>query len=177
MSPNRSFPQNAPVSDLLRVLHVLVLPSSLFNTLTRTRARSHASRHGYTLTQLSVTRAFTNPLHHSPSQGAATYSLLCERPGPGLPSCCGEHHWGFISPLFLNFSLIVDQQCPSDSLPLLRSYPGQFHSEAQRLPGPGELPGLLSPLRPQPCPLSHLSTCSETHTYMRARCASSLQTL
>lgn len=34
----------------------------------------------------------------------------------GSPAAEVEHLWGFISPLFLSFSLIVDQQCPSNSL-------------------------------------------------------------
>lgn len=58
----------------------------------------------------------------------------------GSPAAEVEHLWGFISPLFLSFSLIVDQQCPSSSLSL--------HCYSLPYPHP---PGFSFVLRPRVC--------------------------
>ena len=127
---------------------------------------------------ISNSFAQTSSTGHLP-RDRPPYLLLCERLGPGLPSC-----WGRI-PVGLHFSSFPQflPHCWSTMSIKLPFFTPLFtalasSSEAQSLPGPRwELPDLLWLLLPQPCPLSHFSTCSETYTYMWTRCASLLQTL
>ena len=122
---------------------------------------------------ISNSFAQTSSTGHLP-RDRPPYLLLCERLGPGLPSC-----WGRI-PVGLHFLINNVHQAPFlyTAIHCLILILLASSSEAQSLPGPRwELPDLLWLLLPQPCPLSHFSTCSETYTYMWTRCASLLQTL
>ena len=171
-----------PVSSSLRMLQHLVLPSSLFDT------HSHTHTHTHTLT------CILSWIHtHSAVCDTCFYKStpLVAFPGTSHPTPYSVNDLALGSPAaaaktsgasFLLFSstspssLINNvHQTPSLYLPP-SSGPG-FTLRPSVCPGPGESPGLLSPLLPQRCPLPHLATCSETHTDMWTRCASSLQTL